>query len=350
MDTQQFIDTIAPYAITTMQSMKILASLTIAQAILESGWGKSELAVKGNNLFGIKGTGPAGSIALETTEHDANGNPYRTIAVFRKYHSWEQSLNDHTQFLVQSKRYQNLIGETDYKRACQKIQDDGYTNDPKYTNLLIQLIERYRLYEYDNKQPPSTVTGVITVITEVNLRKGPGMSYPVLRQLPKGSQWQVYGSEVNGWYNLGGDQWCSANPAYVSLQVMKRVTGEIKLLVNLNLRSGPGMQYSIIRVMNKNETHRVDAELNGWYHLGGNEWCSANPAYVSFTPSPQVIGEIKLLVDLNLRSGPGMQYSIIRVMRKNEIHRVDAELNGWYHLGSDEWCSANPVYVEFKSY
>ncbi len=351
MDTQQFIDKIAPYAVTGMQSLRILASLTIAQAILESGWGKSELATKGNNLFGIKGTGPAGSITLETTEHDANGNPYRTIAVFRKYHSWEESLEDHTKFLVQSQRYQNVIGETDYKRACKKIQDAGYTSDPSYKDLLIQLIERYRLYEYDNQQPSSTVTGIVTVITEaLNLRKGPEMSYPVLRQLPKGSQWKVYGSKVNGWYNLGGDQWCSANPAYVSFTPFPQIIGEIKLLVNLNLRSGPNVQHSIIRVMHKNETYKVYGETNGWYNLGGNQWCSANPVYVSFTPSLQAIGEIKLLVDLNLRSGPSMQHSIIRVMHKNETYKVYGETNGWYNLGGNQWCSANPAYAAFKSY
>ncbi|MFC6602426.1 SH3 domain-containing protein [Ectobacillus funiculus] len=116
------------------------------------------------------------------------------------------------------------------------------------------------------------------------------------------------------------------------------------------MRSGPSMQHSIIRVMHKNETYKVYGETNGWYNLGGNQWCSANPAYVSFTPSLQAIGEIKLLVDLNVRSGPSMQHSIIRVMHKNEIYKVYGETNGWYNLGGNQWCFANPAYAAFKSY
>ncbi|GAA3322430.1 hypothetical protein GCM10020331_042290 [Ectobacillus funiculus] len=78
------------------------------------------------------------------------------------------------------------MGKPIINARAKKIQDAGYTSDPSYRDLLIQLIERYRLYEYDSQQPSSTVTGIVTVITEaLNLRKGPGMSYPVLRQLPK---------------------------------------------------------------------------------------------------------------------------------------------------------------------
>ncbi|MFX3660102.1 MAG: glucosaminidase domain-containing protein [Ectobacillus sp.] len=354
MEQQQFINSIAPYAVKVMQQHNILASLTIAQAILESGWGKSELAVKGNNLFGIKGVGPAGSITIETTEHHENGTPYRTSAEFRKYHSREESLEDHTRHLLQSPRYQSIIGEKDYKRASEKIQAAGYTNDPNYPSLLIGIIERHRLYEYDNQTivpapAPLKETGVVTIIAEtLNLRSGPGMNYPVLRTLPKGSQWKVFGEAVNGFYNLGGDQWCSANPVYVSFtpssrpaQAATSITGEIKLLVDLNLRSGPGMQYKVIRVMKKGESYKVFGNaVNGWYNLGGQQWCSANPSYVSYTP----YHFIKVTADvLNVRNGPGTQYAVIKQIKRNETYRTYGYQNGWYNIGNDQWVSGGYV-------
>lgn len=144
-----FINAIKGQAIHDMKKYGILASLTIAQAILESGWGSSLLSIKGNNLFGIKSTNWHGdSVNMPTKEYINN----RWIIVddfFRKYNSWSESLADHTKLLL-NPRYSNLVGERDYKRACDKIQKDGYATDPSYANLLISLIEQYKLYEYDN--------------------------------------------------------------------------------------------------------------------------------------------------------------------------------------------------------
>lgn len=82
-----------------MQRSRIAASLTIAQAALESGWGNSGLTVKANNLFGIKGSGPAGSIAVRTTEY-LNGKPVQVTAAFRAYNDWGESVADHSALIV----------------------------------------------------------------------------------------------------------------------------------------------------------------------------------------------------------------------------------------------------------
>ncbi|NRD76929.1 LysM peptidoglycan-binding domain-containing protein [Bacillus sp. BRMEA1] len=145
-----FIAEVAPAAIQAWQTNRILPSLTIAQAILESYWGESYLSVNAQNYFGIKASlSWAGStITLPTQEYDANGNLYVVNAAFRAYSNIFDSINDHTQLLMAS-RYSNLIGVTDYKVATTLIQQDGYATDPNYTNLLQSVITTNNLTQYD---------------------------------------------------------------------------------------------------------------------------------------------------------------------------------------------------------
>lgn len=142
-----FIDSIKDGAIKMQKQFGICASLTIAQAILESNWGKS---APGNNLFGIKWTNGCGyrSQSLSTKEF-MNGTWQTIQAAFRAYNSLEDSIYDHAKFLVQNKRYSNLIGVKDYKKACKLIQQDGYATAPNYADQLIKIIEENKLYKYD---------------------------------------------------------------------------------------------------------------------------------------------------------------------------------------------------------
>lgn len=127
-----------------MKRTKILASLTIAQAILESGWGTSALARKSNNLFGIKGKG-----ANYKTFEYINGKRVDIVDSFKVYPDWETSVIDHSNLFLRLSRYQNLIGETDYKTACKKVYEDGYATAPNYPEALINIIESYNLQKYD---------------------------------------------------------------------------------------------------------------------------------------------------------------------------------------------------------
>ena len=154
-EQRAFLDKIGPMAAADMQKTGILASLTVAQAILESGWGKSGLTLKANNLFGIKGAYSGASYSCKTQEWD--GSKYITItAAFRKYPSWAESVADHSALFLRLKRYENLRGCTDYKKACQYVREDGYATDPAYTTKLVQLIEKYGLTQYDTPGTPST--------------------------------------------------------------------------------------------------------------------------------------------------------------------------------------------------
>lgn len=127
----------------------LLPSVSIAQAILESGWGKSKLAIEGKNLFGIKGAYEGKWITLNTREYI--NNKWITVqANFRKYPSFYESILDHDN-LISNTRYKKVKVSDDYKEQCIQLQNCGYATDPNYANLLIQLIKENNLTKYDTK-------------------------------------------------------------------------------------------------------------------------------------------------------------------------------------------------------
>ncbi|MBC2184765.1 GW domain-containing glycosaminoglycan-binding protein [Listeria sp. FSL L7-0253] len=150
---QAFIDKIAPAAQASQEQYHLLSSITLAQAILESGWGKSGLATKGYNLFGIKGKYNGQSVIMTTSEY-VNGEWIRIDAEFRKYPSWNESVTDHTLLLVNGTSwnknlYKKVVDATDYKVAAMELQKAGYATSPTYGASLIQVIENYDLAKYD---------------------------------------------------------------------------------------------------------------------------------------------------------------------------------------------------------
>jgi len=140
---KDFIAKVGALAAADMVKSGILASLTVAQAILESGWGTSALATNANALFGIKADSRwNGRVYSTTTKECYDGVNFVTVdALFRAYDSWEHSLDDHSAFLTGSSRYAAVIGETDYKKACAAIHAAGYATAPDYAEKLINIIE-----------------------------------------------------------------------------------------------------------------------------------------------------------------------------------------------------------------
>jgi len=151
-----FLAKLKPFVLADMRSSGILASLTAAQAFIESNKGNSGLTVKCNNLFGIKGKYKGQSGSFMTTEY-YNGVKQRVMADFRKYPSWQESIADHSSLFNRLSRYSNLRGLKDYKLACKYVKDDGYATSPTYTQTLINTIEKYQLYDWDNEVLNGTV-------------------------------------------------------------------------------------------------------------------------------------------------------------------------------------------------
>ena len=168
MSNNEFIEKVGAMAKEDMKKTKILASLTIAQAILESNWGKSTLAqAPNNNLFGIKGEYNGNYVTLPTSEYE-NGKWIKVNAKFRKYPSWAESIADHSSLFNRLDRYSNLRGCTNYKLACQYVREDGYATDPSYTTKLINLIEKYNLNKFDSSNnstmPNNNQAGTVYVV------------------------------------------------------------------------------------------------------------------------------------------------------------------------------------------
>lgn len=148
----QFIEKVGPLAQNDAKTSKVLASLTIAQAILESNNGNSTLTVEGNALFGIKATTSwRGKVWTGKTIEYYDGNRTSIIAGFRAYDSWEESIADHSALLTRLDRYKAVIGEKDYVKACKAISSAGYATDPQYLTKLIKLIEDNNLTRFDKE-------------------------------------------------------------------------------------------------------------------------------------------------------------------------------------------------------
>ena len=143
-----FINQVAAGAMATQRRYGIPASVTIAQAIDESGWGQSLLATRDHNLFGIKGTGPAGS-DLQPTVEFVGGRLVGATASFRMYHDIGQSIEAHGRLLANSAYYTHAMAQKHSPNDFAAALTGVYATDPTYGAKLVELMQRYELYRFD---------------------------------------------------------------------------------------------------------------------------------------------------------------------------------------------------------
>lgn len=220
-----FIEDIKEYAIKDYYNSGILPSLTIAQAILESGWGKSTLATKGKNLFGIKATNWRGEkITLPTAEY-INGQWITVQAEFRKYNNYGESIKDHSD-LLQINRYARVRQSKNYIEGAKALKECGYATDPNYSRLLIQIIEENNLHIYDNKSNVNIITeyaenGKATVITDkLFVRNEPNTKCSIIDWYVRGEQFYYDKVIINDGY-----YWTS----YISYSGIRRYVASRKI-------------------------------------------------------------------------------------------------------------------------
>ena len=158
-NTSKFIETVANVAVSDWRERKImLPSVVIAQAILESGWGESELATNANALFGIKKHDWTGAVYVKVaTEQRADGSYYQIENTeWRAYGSWEESILDHNEYIATRElptgglRYEAIIGNTDCTAVCKLLKECGYATSLTYPDKLLNIINTYSLTKYDN--------------------------------------------------------------------------------------------------------------------------------------------------------------------------------------------------------
>lgn len=144
----EFKNLFGPVAREVSKKSGVPASIILAQAALETGWGSSAIG-DAKNLFGIKGTGPAGTIRVPTREV-INGRSVTINDNFRKYNTWMESLEDHSR-LLQTSRYANCMRyKNDPDQFARELQKAGYATDPSYASKLISIMKSNNLYAYNN--------------------------------------------------------------------------------------------------------------------------------------------------------------------------------------------------------
>lgn len=150
MKPSEFIMRLTPGAVASAKASGVLASITIAQAALESGWGESGLAKTGNNLFGIKADSRwRGQTLTMNTKEFIKGQWVVVPALWRKYPSWQASMEDHAAFLRRNPRYKACFLCTTGPAFARALAQAGYATDPAYADKVIGVMKQHNLMTLD---------------------------------------------------------------------------------------------------------------------------------------------------------------------------------------------------------
>lgn len=150
INRENFIESVAPYAIENYRLYGIYPSITIAQAILESNWGESQLSKEYNNYFGIKSFNENDQRVVLPTYEYIRGELVKVDSAFRAYDSLGKSIEHHGILLGKADRYAPVRSASGYIEAANALYAAGYATDPKYPEKLMNIIETYNLFIYDS--------------------------------------------------------------------------------------------------------------------------------------------------------------------------------------------------------
>ena len=158
----RFVEKISKQAIAECRkrSKKVLPSVCIAQAAIETGWGTSSLMTKANAYFGIKANKSwGGKVYNSRTKECYDGKTYVNItACFRAYNSTAESVADYYDLITNNARYRGAVNEPDAKKCITAIKKGGYATDPTYISKVLKIIEKYNLTKYDDVLTGGTVS------------------------------------------------------------------------------------------------------------------------------------------------------------------------------------------------
>lgn len=150
MSPSEFIIRLTTAAVATAKATGVPASIIIAQAALESGWGESALTKTGNNLFGIKADSLwRGQTLIMNTKEFIKGQWVVVPALWRKYPSWQASVDDHAAFLKRNPRYKSCFACTTAQAFVRALAQAGYATDPAYADKVVRLVNQHNLQSLD---------------------------------------------------------------------------------------------------------------------------------------------------------------------------------------------------------
>lgn len=143
----RFLEKVAPTAVRSALISCVPPSITLAQAVVESGWGRSALAKDHSNLFGVKGD-PSESVELPSTEI-SGGERQPSRSWFKTYESWSESIEDHNLLLANDRRYASARDRWTNAESFVRAISRTYASDPNYVRTIISLVRRYDLDRWD---------------------------------------------------------------------------------------------------------------------------------------------------------------------------------------------------------
>ena len=398
---QAFIQQVGPMAQEVAGANDLYASVMIAQAILESGWGQSTLTTLANNMFGIKGSYNGQFVEMQTMEDDGNGNLYPIIAKFRKYPSLKESFQDNAHVLKTTSFSPGVFfyhgawksNTSSYRDATQCLQG-RYATDTSYASKLNNLIETYNLTQYDtssgggsnnnnnNNNSEQAINKQFRTNAALNIRSDASTSASIVGSLAANATFQAVaqksGTSVNGnttWYRIQGRGWVSAahvteissntggngnNNNGNNNNTEQSINKEFRTTAALNIRSDASTSASVVGSLANNTTFRAVAQKTGtsvngnnvWYRIQGRGWVSA--AYVSEVSSgsnnteQSINKEFRTTATLNIRSDASTSANIVGSLSNNASFRAVAQKTGtsvngnniWYRIEGRGWVSA----------
>lgn len=401
IDPAAFISQICGYATEVAAVNDLYASVMMAQAILESGWGASTLTTTANNMFGIKGSYNGQYVTMDTYEDDGSGNYYLISAKFRKYPSLKESFEDNayvlrnTSFSSGNYYYSGAwkSNTTSYTQATAWLQG-RYATDTSYASKLNNLISTYNLTQYDtgssnagggnsNETIVSDETAInqqMKTTSSMNIRSDASTSASITDSLAANTTFTATatktGTSVNGnttWYKISGKGWVSgAYLTKVSTDSSNNNSGsgntgsdnsnsgttinkKMKTTEAMNIRSSASTSGSVVGSLSKGTTFtatsmKTGTSVNGnknWYYVSGKGWVSG--AYLTEVTnnnaseaekednSSSINQKMKTTAALNVRSDASTSSRVVTTLGQGVTVTVTAKKNGTSVEGNKTW-------------
>lgn len=401
IDPAVFISQICGYATEVAAANDLYASVMMAQAILESGWGASTLTTTANNMFGIKGSYNGQYVTMDTYEDDGSGNYYLISAKFRKYPSLKESFEDNayvlrnTSFSSGNYYYSGAwkSNTTSYTQATAWLQG-RYATDTSYASKLNNLISTYNLTQYDtgssntgggnsNETIVSDETAInqqMKTTSSMNIRSDASTSASITGSLAANTTFTATatktGTSVNGnttWYKISGKGWVSgAYLTKVSTDSSNNNSGsgntgsdngnsgttinkQMKTTEAMNIRSSASTSGSVVGSLSKGTTFtatsmKTGTSVNGnknWYYVSGKGWVSG--AYLTEVTNnnsseaekedngSSINQQMKTTAALNVRSDASTSSRVVTTLGQGVTVTVTAKKNGTSVEGNKTW-------------
>lgn len=351
LTNEQIIAKVGPLFTADQKKTGVLASVSMAQFLVESAYGKSELAQNANNCFGMKqnlsGNTWAGSkwdgksIYEKITKEFTEGEYIELKRPFRKYACIEDSIEDHSAYLLGAKnganlRYAGLKGETNYKVAAQLIKNGGYATSPTYVTTLCDTIEKLGLTKFDVVVSANPTTSTSTIYRVRKSWDNPSSQLGAFSSLENAK------AACKAGYYVFDEKGKAVYPV-AETKAEFTVGNEVKLVSGAKYINGKSIPSWIL----KSKLYVREIRDNGdivfsTLKTGAVTGVAAAKYFVKYAGA-DAFKSYKVTVNcdaLNVRKGPGVLYGKVSIVHYGDVLTIAQEKNGWGQIsGTNNWVS-----------